>query len=401
MPTPSPASRPIRVAHLIQNLNYGGMERVLHSLARALPNEGFEVHVVVLEYYGRFAEGLGSAETLHQVPRMSRLSLLRPGRLITVLRELAPDIVHTHSGLWLKGVRAARMAGVPVVVHTEHGRPDPVPLINRVIDNRASRLTDAVIAVSEALGEVLRQQVVHHPTRVRVIVNGVDTDRLRPHSLPSSVRAQIGVPDDAPVIGSVGRLEPIKNYALAIRALAGLPGPFAAGRAPYLILVGDGSERRELELLASGLGVAERVRFLGWRDDAEQLYHAFDIFTMTSRSEGTSISLLEAMAAGTCPIVTDVGGNRAVLGPALDSLLVPDNSEAALTRAWRFHLENPDITAALAQQARLRVEKSFSLARMAEQHATLYRELLGARPQPNLNRPQAGTAGTSELTASS
>lgn len=374
------------------------MERVLHSLARALPSQGFEVHVVVLEYYGRFAEGLGTTATLHQVPRMSRLSLLRPGRLIAVLRRLSPDIVHTHSGLWLKGARAARMAGVPVVVHTEHGRPDPVPLINRMIDNRASRLTDAVVSVSDALGEVLRRQVVHDPTRVRVIVNGVDTDRLRPRFLASSIRARIDVPEGVPVIGSVGRLEPIKNYALAIRAFAGLEGHFVAGRAPYLVLIGDGSERHELELLAAKLGVAQRVKFLGWRDDADELYHAFDIFTMTSHSEGTSISLLEAMATGTCPIVTDVGGNRAVLGPDLASLLVPDSSEAALTSAWRFHLENPSIAAAMARQARLRVERSFSLARMAEQHATLYRELVPTRRTPTLGIAAPNPSRFSQLT---
>ena len=104
------------------------------------------------------------------------------------------------------------VAGVPAMVHTEHGRPDPVPLTDRLIDNRASRWTDAVVAVSEALADVLRRQVVHDPSRVRVISNGVDTTRLHPPTDRLALRQELGIPHEALVIGSIGRLEPIKNY---------------------------------------------------------------------------------------------------------------------------------------------------------------------------------------------
>src|SRR5512144_1390375 len=117
--------RPVRVAHLIQNLNYGGMERVLHSLAQRRPAHGFEVHIVVLQYLGRFAEGLEGTVRFHQLPPMSRISLLYPRPLIALLGRIAPDLVHSHTGVWLKAARSARAAGVKAVVHTEHGRPDP------------------------------------------------------------------------------------------------------------------------------------------------------------------------------------------------------------------------------------------------------------------------------------
>ncbi len=369
------SASPVRVAHVIQNLNYGGMERVLHNLARHLPSRGFEVHVVVLQYLGRFAEGLEGLATFHQVPPMSRFSLLYPRELIAVLRGIGPDLVHSHAGVWLKSSRAARAAGVPVVVHTEHGRPDPVPLADRLIDNRASRLTDAVIAVSDALARVLRLQVVHDPSRIRVIPNGVDTDRLRPSADRRALREALGIPPEAVVLGSVGRLEPVKNFGLALRALARLAEP-AGGGPPWLVLAGDGSERAPLEELARSLGVSSRVKFLGWRDDAERIYGALDVFTLTSRSEGTSVSLLEAMSSGVCPIVTDVGGNRAVLGPGLEGLLVADNDEAALVAAWNRALAEPGFRSESGARARERVQNTFSLERMVDTHAELYHELL-------------------------
>lgn len=383
-------TRPIRVAHVIQNLNYGGMERVLHLLARGLTQRGFEVHIVVLQYYGQFAEGLEDSAMMHLAPPMSRLSLFRPRQLAGVLRAIAPDIAHSHTGVWLKGVRASRMAGVPAIVHTEHGRPDPVPLSDRLIDNLASRHTDVILAVSEALAEVLRSQVVHDSLRIRVITNGVDTERVKPLSDPSALRQQLGIPGGARVIGIVGRLEPIKNFQLAIKAFA-LLGP---GRddepAPLLVIIGDGSERARLEALAADAGVAARVKFLGWRADAELLYGAFDLFTLPSRSEGTSISLLEAMSTGVCPVVTDVGGNGAVLGPTLAALMVPDDDADALAAAWARLLADRELRETLGARARIRVEQAFSIERMVEEHVRLYCELAERTRTAGQIEPGAG-----------
>lgn len=377
MTAPSAAGRPIRVAHVIQNLNYGGMERVMNDLVRRLPRPEFELHVVVLEYYGRFAEGLAAHATLHQVPPMSRLSLLRPAALAAVFRQAAPDVVHSHSGIWLKAVRAARSARVPVVVHTEHGRADPDPLVARLVDHLASRGTDTVIAVSESVAALLRRRVVARGTPIEVIINGVDTERFRPRGGRESLRPGLGIPDGDFVIGSIGRLEPIKHYRLAVQAFArvlarrreaGIP-------APWLVLAGDGSERAALEAEAGALGVAERVRFLGWRDDVERLHDTFDLFTLTSRSEGTSISLLEAMSAGLCCAVTDVGGNRAVLGEPLAALLVPPDDPEAMAEAWHQRLARPGETRRLGEACRARVAAAFGVDRMVARHAQLYREL--------------------------
>ena len=381
----SAAPRPIRVAYLIPGLDYGGMEKVLHDLTRALPPRGFEVHVVVVAgIFGRFGEGLDEVATLHQVPAQSKFSLIHPSQLIAVLNKIAPDIVHSHAGVWLKAGRAARLAGVPVVVHTEHGRRVPDRLIDRLLDKLASRSSDLVIAVSEALGDVLRRHVVHDERRLRVITNGGDVDRLRPPSDASALRQHLGIPPGPPVIGSIGRLQPVKNYQLALRAFARIQ-KLDSVPLPLLVLVGDGSERSMLEELARTLGIAGRVRFLGWRNEVENLYGAFDLFTLTSRSEGTSISLLEAMSTGLCPVVTDVGGNRGVLGPDLASLLVPSDDDVALAETWRRHLFDSELRAEMARRARVRIQTAFSLERMVEDHIGIYRQLTtmnGLRDRP-------------------
>lgn len=371
--------KPIRLVYIIQNLNYGGMERVLHGLASQLPSRGFDVHVVALEYLGRFAHGLPSATTLHNPPPMGRLSLLHPGALAGLLRSLAPDIVHSHTGVWLKAARAARLARVPVVLHTEHGRPAPIPLADRLIDHLASRSTDLVVAVSDALAALLRAQVLSSRTPIRTIHNGVDIVHFGPLPPGRSLRAALRIPEDAWVVGSIGRLEPVKNYSLALRAFARL-AQRTSDRPAFFLLAGDGSERPGLERLAGELGVSDRVRFLGWQDDAAAVYGALDLFTLTSDSEGTSVSLLEAMSMGICPVVTDVGGNRTVLGPELATHLVPPGLPEPLSELWHRLLRDRAVRERAAGTARARVARSFSLTSMVEEHVRLYRELLQATP---------------------
>ena len=149
-----------------------------------------------------------------------------------------------------------------------------------------------------------------------------------------------------------------------------------------MVLAGDGSERTELERVSQDLGIAGRVRFLGWRDDVDRLHSLFDLFVMTSRSEGMSVSLLEAMAAGLCPVVTDVGGNRAVLGPELETLAVPSLEAPVLAKTWLQCIVEPEWRAMLGQRARERVRGHYSLPHMVDEHVALYRRLLTGRRSP-------------------
>lgn len=362
--------RPLRVLHLIQNLNYGGMERVLTDLVNHLDPDRFESHVMPLQYVGRFGADLGPAAVLHETPRQGRFSLLWPRRLAGAIRAVAPDIVHTHSGVWFKGARAARAAGVPRLVHTEHGRHVPDPPVARALDRAAARRTDVVVAVSEDLARTLVRRVGVAEGIVRVVPNGVATRRRQGDSPTESWRSRLALPSGTPLVVSVGRLEPVKGYDLLLDAFALVIGDTV--ERPRLVVAGDGSMRPALEARAEALGIVRDVRLAGWVDDIAALLQEADLFVLASHSEGTSISLLEAMAAGVCPVVTDVGGNADVLGDALRHRLAPPGDPEAFAGALRRALADPVARARDGRAARERAARRYGIDAMAEGYAAAY-----------------------------
>jgi len=362
----------LRVLHVIQNLHYGGMERLFADLVRLLDPERFESHVLYVSFLGRFGEGLERYATLHQAVPLPRWSMLHPGPLIRQIRAIEPDVIHTHGGVWYKFSLAARQAGVPRIIHTEHGRKFPDLLGDRLIARLASRRTDVVIAVSDALAGYLRARVVSYPDLIVLVPNGVDTEHHRPRPDDGALRRELGLSPEVPIIGSIGRLEPIKGYDIMIEAFAQLRKQWSSGVPPVLVVAGEGSERHRLDQLITAHGLDGQVRLLGWRDDVEHLHSAFSFFTMTSRSEGTSVSLLEAMSAGLTPVVTNVGGNAAVLGGMLNHRLVTPGDTAAITTAWRDALEDRARLQADSATARRRIEQDFSLRAMVRAYETLY-----------------------------
>jgi len=370
---PTAASGPLRVLHLVQNLNYGGMERLLFEMVRLADRDQFETHVMPLSYVGRFGDGMSEFASVRVASPMGRFSLLRPASLARDIAAIAPDVVHTHSGVWYKASLAARIAGVPWLIHTEHGRAVDDPWIARTLDGIASRRTDVVVAVSDAVGEILRREVSRRPDRVCVIRNGVDTELYRPLPDDGALRQELGLSSTGPIIGSIGRLEPIKGYEVMVDAFAELQrGWQSSAERPVLVIAGDGSERTALETRAEAAGCSSYIRWLGWTDDVQRLHRAFTVFTMSSHSEGTSISLLEAMSAGLCPVVTDVGGNAAVLGTALRHRLIPRANSTALCRAWIEALDQARAREVDARVARSRVTSEFTLEASVRSYERLY-----------------------------
>jgi glycosyltransferase involved in cell wall biosynthesis len=363
--------RPTRVLHVIQSLNYGGMERVLSDIALCCDRERFETHVLCLQYLGRYATGLESAATLHVATPMSRGSMLWPRTLARQIRSIAPDVVHSHSGVWYKATFAARLAGVSRTVHTEHGRPKPDALRNRVLDGIAARRSDTVVAVSASLAASLMRDLRVPKRKLLVIRNGVDTETYKPRPDTRRLRSELGIGLETPIIGSIGRLEPIKGYDLMIDAFARLHAT-GVDRGAVLVIAGEGSARPALEKIVRGYGLERSVFLLGWRDDVLDLHSAFSVFTMSSRSEGTSVSLLEAMSAGLVPVVTDVGGNAAVLGDGLRHRLVPSEQPVSLAAAWAEIFSDAKRFAQDRIIARQRVIDAFDLERMVRAYERVY-----------------------------
>jgi len=367
-------ARRVCVLHIVLDLNAGGLERLVADLVRRVDPARFDSHVLALRFLGRNARGLEPASRLHVAAPLPRWTMLWPRPLIRQIRELAPDVVHTHSGVWYKASLAARWAGVPRLIHTDHGRPYPDPLGTRLLDRLAAGRTDVIVAVSAALAQQLVAGVVADRRRLRVVPNGVDAERFRPRLDDGGLRRELGLDPAAPIIGSVGRFDAVKGYDLMVEAFARLRSGWRGAPPATLVLAGEGPESGRLTALVEARQLRDAVRFLGWRDDIERLLAGFDVFSLASRSEGTSVSLLEAMSAGACPVVTDVGGNRAVLGPELGHRLVPPGDAQALAAAWMAALRDGggERRRADALAARRRVQERFSLDAMVRAYERLY-----------------------------
>jgi glycosyltransferase involved in cell wall biosynthesis len=213
--------------------------------------------------------------------------------------------------------------------------------------------------------------------RLQVLHNGVDASPAASPLERGAARIVLGVPDEAFVVGTIARLDPVKDLATAIEALV-----HARTVIPGLVLavVGDGEERVRLQGTAQRLGVADAVRFVGSRSDARRLLSGFDLYVNSSISEGISLTILEAMAAGVPVIATSVGGTPEIVSDGHSGLLVAARNAPALGAAIRTLALQPDKRKQIGIEGRRTVEERFTIDRMIDHYAQLYRGLVGATP---------------------
>jgi len=252
-----------------------------------------------------------------------------------------------------------------------------------------------------AVSADLKQHMVREgfpASRVSVVYNGVDPGE-RPSSLQRrSARAVLGLPDDAFVIGTVGRLDPVKNLSVMMHAYAALKARYPHARA---VIVGDGPERATLEAKALALDLADSVVFTGYRPDVRFLMAAFDVYVNTSVYEGVSLTILEAMAMALPVVATPVGGNPEVVVDHETGLLVPGRARSIADAIARL-VHDTRQRRRLGDAGRWRVKRHFSMARMVEQYAGVY---LGGRGDDTITPPAnaptpADTMSVSDATRS-
>ena len=358
--------RPLRVAHVVTTLAIGGLEKVVLDLARGRTQQDFEASLICLDNAGVLEREFSAAGVPVEVIGTSGSVPQRVWRLSRRLRALAPDVVHTHNPqAHLHGAWAARLAGVPAVVHTKHGRDHVARPVLAVLGRVATAWTDGFVAVSDDAAQVARDQEHVPPGKLMVVRNGVDLGQF------GAVARQPALPRGRLV--TVGRLDPIKDQATMLRAVR-----MAADRIPGLRLdiVGDGPSRQDLEALRAALGLDGRVTFLGYHADVAPLLSAADAFVLSSISEGVSIALLEAMASGLPAIATDVGGNREVIVDGVTGVLTPAGSAEALAEAIVRLESDPAVLERMGLASRRRVEEEFNLHRVVARYEALYRRCL-------------------------
>ena len=306
------------------------------------------------------------------------------GRLYRLIRRERPAIVETHTAkAGFVGRLAARLARVPVVIHTFHGHILDAyfgPLKTRLLrqmERVLARGTDAIVAVSEGVKRDLVAYGVADPNKIKVMPLGIELEPfLASDSARGGFRTDLGLDGRERLVGIVGRLFPIKNHRLFLEAAAVVARAEAHAR---FIVVGDGILRPELEACARELGIGDRVLFTGWRRDLPRIYADLDVLVVSSDNEGTPVAAIEAMASG-CPVVaTSVGGVPDVIRHGETGILVPPRSPRELAEGISAVLQDQALRAGLGEKARADVQERFDSRRMIADGERLYLRLLAAK----------------------
>jgi glycosyltransferase involved in cell wall biosynthesis len=356
----------MRIVHVVQGLGLGGQERLVIHLSRELARRGHEPAIVTLSPGGELradAEGI----PVHDVPRACGADPSLVARLAHWLVVERADVVHTHNPApMLHAAPAAMLVRVRRRVHTKHGA-------NRYgrrglwAARALVRTMHAVVAVSAQTAEVARTKERVPERRLRVVPSGIPLRHYHPDARANArVRAELGIRPSAFVIGSVGRLVAEKDYPLLVRAVGHL-----LSERVRLVIVGEGDARAEIER-AIPPDRARYVTLTGVRRDIPSMLASFDLFALSSRTEGLPLSVPEAMASALPVVATAVGGLPSAV-PASCGVLVPLGDEAELARTIGALSRDRARARAMGEAARAHALAAFSIERVADAYERIYR----------------------------
>jgi len=359
------------ILHIVRALDVGGLERVVLELAARSRAHGLDVRMVCLHSAGIWGEGhpdvivLGGRHRWQKVLALTRLA-----------RRWQVDILHSHNPEpHLVAVLAGLLSRVPVV-HTKHGRNYPGNPRRVWLNRILNRLGAATVAVSADAYAVSSRQEGCPLGKLYLIHNGLDVNAwpVATQKNQQKARQQAGIPEDCFVVGTVGRLSPEKNYDMLLAALRDLR---QAGRPVSGVFVGGGEERQRLEDLALQYGIRDHCRFVGEQSDVVSWMHTFDVFCLSSITEGLSITLLEAGACGLPCVVTDVGGNSEVVIDGQSGFLVPSRDANQMLVAFQKLYSDPGMRMQMGMKARAIIAERFSLKKTVSDYISLYQKVCG------------------------
>jgi len=372
--------RPL-VAHVVYRFDVGGLENGVVNLINRLPANAWRHAVIALTEVTEFRRRIERTDvefvSLHK-PAGHGLQLLP--RLVSEFRRLRPAIVHTRNLAALEASLPAWLAGVPARVHGEHGW-DVSDLRgasrkHRLIRRAYRPFVSHYIALSRHLASYLHQQVGVPVSRVSQIYNGVDVARFHPAAAPQRPEGCPFGPETF-LVGTVGRLEVVKDQVLLALAFANAVSSSSAARARLrLAIVGEGSQRARIEAVLREAGVLDLAWLPGARHDVPAVLRGLDAFVLPSLAEGISNTILEAMASGLPVAATAVGGNVELVEEGVTGRLVPAAAPMALSAVLLDWLADPSRARALGCAGRAVAEARFGLDRMAADYQNVYQSLL-------------------------
>ena len=379
-------SQPPLVVHIIHRLAIGGLENGLVNLINNMPEDRYRHAIICLKNSSNLRERFKRQRIeVVELNKQEGKDFRVYGRLWKVLRRLQPDIVHTRNLSGLEYLVPSTLAAVPGRIHGEHGRDvydlDGMNAKYNLLRKITKPFVHQYVSVSVDLASWLIHTVGVHPDTVTQIYNGVDLQRFRPRN---GYRSPVGPRgfafSETMVVGTVGRMEAVKDQLTLVRSFLHLLGTEPNGRGRLrLVIIGDGSLRMEAQEVLRDAKADHLAWLPGERDDIPDMMRGFDLFVLPSLREGISNTILEAMASGLPVVATRVGGNPELVIEGETGMLVPPSDPAAMANAIWTYLDHPEFLKAHGQAGRKRVEQHFNMEKMVNGYMEVYDKVLSQK----------------------
>ena len=361
----------MKILHIVNSLEPGGMENGVVNMVRALEPRGFEIHIACLERRGAFAERLPHPERVTVLGKARGFSPRAALLLAAEITRLRPDAIHSHNlGALIYAALATAGGRRTALLHGEHSQLTADELTPRRLRQRHwfYRACRAVHTVSHPMRDELLA-LGFSAEKISVIPNGVDTAHFVPGDRRTARRA-LDLPANAVCIGIVGRFGPFKRHDILLRAFAEIAPHFPAA---HLVIAGTGgSEEAAVRARAQATPLAARIHWLGFQSDPRACYQALDLLAIPSTNEGLSNVALEAMSSAV-PALANVGcGHEHIITSGEDGIIADLTTPTALAAQLTALLAQPDRLVDFGQKARTKMTGHFSLTTMADAYARLY-----------------------------
>lgn len=372
MSTSMTSTAKINLLFVNHSMGMGGIERMIVEMVSGLENDKYSVQVAVFEGGGVLEQDLQRAEVpVHVFDKKEGIDLFLFFKLIRFIKEQKIHVVHSNNySAWLYSAVAALFCCGTRVVYTAHSNETAKKKHRFILEKCLTYFTDSVVTVSDQVRKVMIEDSGIDSNNIQVVPNGVDTKRFAKNAVVGGqVRKSLGINNSDIVLGTIGRLVPVKDHKTMITALALITSLRSDIK---LIIVGDGILRDELEQFVRGAKVENNVIFAGEQEDVSPYYCAMDIYMVSSISEGMSLSILEAMSSALPVIATDVGGNPQLVKNHVSGLLTPVGDADTMHLKVLELVEDEKKREAMGSEGRAVVESHFSKSAMIARYSSLY-----------------------------
>jgi len=369
--------RQVKILYLITELNVGGAEKALARIVAHLNRDRYDALVACLHEPGLVADEIRAAGSrVVNLDMRSRTDLRVIYRLFKLLRQERVQIIHSylfHANLLARLV--GKLARVPIIISSERTM-EMEGRIRLLLNRLTSPLADRVIAVARRVRDFAVKSIGVPSEKLVVIYNSVEISEYQGGVDVARIREELEIDPAHTVVGTVSRLDEAKGIRYFLQAV---PEVLIRNSEVSFLIVGDGSQRRELERLARDLGIESRVIFAGYRPDVVKMLAIMDVFVLPSLYERFPNAVLEAMAIAKPVVATRVGGTPEAVEDGVTGLLVPPRDPKALAEAIIALLQDRERAEAMGRAGRERVERYFSAERMVQETEALYEELIGEK----------------------